>query len=40
MEQIMIDKIKNGYTVYQKGKGTIYCSTNEEMLNLVDEFSD
>lgn len=35
MEQIMIDRIKNGYTIYQKGMGTVFYDSTEEIIEAV-----
>jgi hypothetical protein len=35
MEQICINQIKNGYTIYQAGEGTVYLKNKENVIEDV-----
>ena len=37
MEEIRIDRIQNGYTIYQHGVGTIFFSKKEELVDKIKE---
>lgn len=40
MEQISINKIKNGFTLYQSGEGTVYLKNKEEVIESIKAMLD
>ena len=40
MEQISISQIKNGYTIYQTGEGTVYLKNKEEVIESIKAILD
>ncbi len=37
MERIEISRIQNGYIIYQHGVGTVFYSTTEDVISVVNE---